>query len=150
MADDSWTWLKEQTIPSDTAAGRAIMSEILAQLTKHQWSEQEVFSVHLALEEALVNAIKHGNQLAADKQVHLICKVSKEKIWIQITDEGEGFDPEEVPDPTMDSNLEKTSGRGIMLMKNFMTIVEFSESGKRVVMSKQRSDTTGRSDTTKQ
>ena len=142
MADDSWTWLKEQTIPSDTAAGRAIMNEILAQLTKHQWSEQEVFSVHLALEEALVNAIKHGNQLAADKQVHLICKVSKEKIWIQITDEGEGFDPEEVPDPTMDSNLEKTSGRGIMLMKNFMTIVEFSESGKRVVMSKQRSDTT--------
>lgn len=138
MPKESWIWTTERDIPSETAAGREILEEILHQLEAHDWIEHDVFGVRLAMEEALVNAIKHGNGLDAAKQVHVICRVSESRLWIQITDQGSGFDPEEVPDPTDPENLDAPSGRGIMLMRNFMSRVEYNKTGNRVVMEKER------------
>ena len=67
----------------------------------------DVFSIHLAVEEAIVNAIVHGNKLDPRKTVHVVCHVDAEVMRIQITDEGEGFDPAQVPDCTADDRLAK-------------------------------------------
>lgn len=134
----TWTWCHERHIASDTQEGRQVVDELLQQLQSENWSEHDIFGVHLAVEEALVNAIKHGNQLAADKSVHVWYKMSPEILRIEIEDEGGGFDPEDVPDPTMDENLEIPSGRGLMLMRSYMSRVEFNERGNRVLMEKKR------------
>ena len=137
MSDDhSWSWSREQRIPSDTAAGRVLLEELLDELRRQDWEEKDVFGVHLAVEEALVNAIKHGNQEYPAKLVMVQTHVSATAVKIEVTDEGGGFDPEAVPDPTDDENLEAPSGRGLMLMKSFMSSVEFNDAGNHVAMTK--------------
>jgi serine/threonine-protein kinase RsbW len=121
MSYPSWSWTLDRTIPSRTGAHREIIDEIIDRLSHESWSSHDVFSVRLALEEAIVNAIKHGNGLDQQKQVHICCKMSKQRIWVTVADEGSGFKPEQVPDPTDPANLEKPGGRGIMLMRNYMT-----------------------------
>jgi len=84
------------------------------------------------------NAIRHGNRSDASKSVYVCCKLSKEQLWGQIRDEGAGFNPDDVPDCTGPENLELPSGRGIMLMRAFMSRVEYNDRGNRVVMGKYR------------
>ncbi len=138
MPHSAWSWTLERTIPSRRGAGRGVIEEVLGQLERQQWSSHESFSVRMALEEAIVNAIKHGNQLDHRKQVRVTCKVSAARLWIKISDEGPGFDPRQVPDPTDPENLENPSGRGIMLMRSYMNRVEYNELGNVVEMEKQR------------
>ena len=140
-----WNWSTEQWIPSDRGAGRPIIAEVMQQLQHHGWSEQEVFAVHLALEEAVVNAMLHGNRAEPGKQVHIICKLSDKRVWIEVGDEGPGFRPDEVPDCTQPENMEVPSGRGIMLMRSFMSRVEFNSCGNRVVLEKLRAGLAGSS-----
>lgn len=141
MSDERWTWKTEQVIPSETGAGQRLLDDLLKQLAEHAWSEHELHSVHLALEEALVNAIRHGNRSDPCKHVYVLCKLSPERLWIEIRDEGAGFNPDEVPDCTDPERLEIPSGRGIMLMRAFMSRVEYNELGNCVVMEKQRAAT---------
>ncbi|MCL6501030.1 MAG: ATP-binding protein [Pirellulales bacterium] len=138
MPEEAWTWSVQQAIPSETGAGKRILEEVLDQLAAQQWGDHDIFGVHLALEEALVNAIRHGNRSDASKRVHVHCKISADRVWVEIRDEGAGFDPRAVPDPTDDENLEVPSGRGIMLMRTFMSRVEYNEQGNCVVMEKHR------------
>ena len=140
MADHDWTWSQTVMIPSDTTEGRKIVSQLLEQLMREDWEEDDVFGIHLAFEEALVNAIKHGNQLDPDKSVHITMQTSATNVRIEIKDEGDGFSPEDVPDPTEEENLEIPSGRGIKLMRNFMSLIEYNDSGNLVVMEKVLSD----------
>ncbi len=114
------------------------MDELLDRLGEHSWPSADIFSIHLAVEEAIVNAIVHGNKLAADKKVHVECFVSPTVARIEITDEGAGFDPNQVPDCTREDRLDVPSGRGVMLIHNFMTRVEYNECGNRVLMEKTR------------
>jgi len=137
MTDLPWTWTCQKDIASAVEAGRDVLQELLDQLKQAGWSERDVFGVHLSVEEALVNAIRHGNQTDPDKVVHFECRVSSELLWIQISDEGAGFDPADVPDPTDPEQLESPSGRGIMLMRNFMSRVDYSNGGTTVTMEKQ-------------
>ena len=137
MSDDhNWSWSRAQRIPSDTAAGRGLLEELLDELRRQDWEEKDVFGVHLAVEEALVNAIKHGNQEDPAKQVMVQTHVSATVVKIEVSDEGSGFDPGAVPDPTDDENLDAPSGRGLMLMKSFMSSVEFNDAGNHVAMTK--------------
>jgi serine/threonine-protein kinase RsbW len=138
MSESAWSWTVERTIPSKRGAGRTIIDEVLAQLEHRQWSPHESFSVRMALEEAIVNAIKHGNQLDGRKKVRIVCKMSAARLWIRISDEGRGFDPRQVPDPTDPENLEMPSGRGIMLMRSYMNRVEYNDVGNVVEMEKER------------
>ena len=138
MAQDRWAWALDQHIPSERGAGQSIIEHVLDRLAEHQWTAHDIFSVRLALEEAIVNAIKHGNRLDANKHVHVLCRISTELMWAQITDQGAGFDPEEVPDCTEPENLDRPSGRGIMLMRCYMSRVEYNDAGNIVVMEKRR------------
>jgi len=138
MSDADWTWQTDQTFPSETGAGRRVLEEVLEQLERHSWFEQDIFGVRLAMEEAIVNAIKHGNRHDAEKNVRVLCRLSPTRFWIQITDEGPGFRPDDVPDCTAEEYIERDCGRGIMLMRCFMSHVEYSETGNTVVMEKVR------------
>ena len=138
MCNESWACLIEERIPSQKGAGEAVQSRILAALESHHWADPDLFGIRLAFEEALVNAMKHGNRHDEQKWVRVVCKLSEERIRIEITDEGPGFELEGVPDPTDEAQLEVPNGRGIMLMRAFMCRVEYNAAGNCVVMEKQR------------
>jgi serine/threonine-protein kinase RsbW len=125
-------------IGSDPAEARKVQEEIERQLKTTQFTEKEIFSIKLALEEALVNAIKHGNQFDRSKKVRIGYTVQAERFDIQIQDEGCGFDPCDVPDPTAIENLERPCGRGLMLMRYYMNEVSYGPGGKSVTMTKLR------------
>ena len=135
---EQWIWQCDRVIPTDNAAGRGLLDEVLAQLERQHWRQHDVFGVHLAMEEALRNAIQHGNQLDASKRIHVNCRVSPERIRIEIADEGAGFDPAALPDPTCSEGLKSPTGRGVLLMRAFMSRVEYSAAGNRVVLEKER------------
>ena len=118
-----------------------LQDEIEAQLKSCRFEDSEIFSIKLALEEALVNAIKHGNQMDRDKKVRVEYRVNPERFEIQICDEGHGFDPEDVPDPLAVENLERPCGRGLLLMRHYMTEVVFHHPGNQLSMSKVNSKT---------
>ena len=128
----------ELTITSDLAEARRVQELIEEALTASAYTEHDVFAIKLALEEALVNAIKHGNQMDPDKQVSVVYHVTPVRFDIHITDEGSGFNPEDVPDPTAPENLERPCGRGLLLMRHYMTEVTFHPPGNRLSMSKVR------------
>ena len=129
----------EVVIPSDTEAGQAVQERIVSRLESLEYSIRDVFGVRLALEEALVNAIKHGNGLDPDKTVRVNCLIEDDLLRVEIEDQGLGFNMGDVPDPTAEENLERPCGRGIMLIKSFMTSVEYNAKGNRVVLEKRRS-----------
>jgi serine/threonine-protein kinase RsbW len=128
----------ELVIPSDLAEARRVQGEIEQALQSVQFTEKEIFAVRLALEEALVNAIKHGNQMDEAKKVRIAYTVTAERFDITIIDEGPGFDPADVPDPTDPENLERPCGRGLMLMRHYMSEVNYHGRGNSVAMSKVR------------
>lgn len=138
MSDANWTWHFEQLIPSECSAGRRVIEELLAQLAAHDWQPDEIFGVRLAMDEAMTNAIRHGNCRDANKQVRVAFSLSRVRLKIEIADEGKGFDPLCVPDCTHPDNLERPCGRGIMLMRCFMSRVDYNERGNLVVMEKLR------------
>ncbi len=125
-------------IGSDFQQAREVQQKILGQIQDHDYDECATFAIRLALEEGLNNAIRHGNQCDPDKHVEVEYEVSPEKVEICIEDQGPGFQPEQVPDPTADENLEKPSGRGIMLIHAYMDKVEYNQRGNRVRMIKYR------------
>ena len=128
----------EVVIPSDTDAGQAVQERIVARLESLGYSMRDVFGIRLALEEALVNAIKHGNGLDPDKTVRVNCLIEDDFLRVEIEDQGPGFNMGDVPDPTAEENLERPCGRGIMLIRSFMTSVEYNAKGNRVVLEKRR------------
>lgn len=123
-------------IPNDTAEARDVQERIVSLMEQNAWPMRDCFGVRLALEEALVNAIKHGNRMDPDKKVYIACDLTAEEITVVIEDQGDGFKLEEVPDPTEDDNLEKPGGRGIMLIRSFMTGFDYNDKGNRLTMSK--------------
>jgi serine/threonine-protein kinase RsbW len=131
-------WRLSIDLPSERGSNRQVTDELLTQLGAHGWPPADVFAVHLAVEEAIVNAIVHGNKLDLAKKVHVECEVSADRVRVAIADEGPGFDPGSVPDCTSDERLEAPSGRGVMLMRSFMTTIEYNAAGNAVVLEKVR------------
>lgn len=102
-------------------------------------SEEFAFGIEMAMREAVTNAMVHGNQEDESKSVEVILNCHDNELEIEVRDQGEGFDPATVPDPTKAENLLKTSGRGIFLMRTFMDEVEWlnrPEGGTAVRMTK--------------
>jgi serine/threonine-protein kinase RsbW len=131
-------WKKEIHLPSERGASRLIMEELLDQLGIHGWPSADVFAIHLAVEEAITNAIVHGNKLDESKTVHVACHVSPVLVRVEVADQGPGFDPTSVPDCTLEDRLDVPNGRGVMLMRSFMTKLEYNARGNRVTMEKRR------------
>ena len=113
-------WRRNYVLPSEPGAGQGVIDDLLAELERQQWGDHDTFGIHLAVEEALANAIKHGNQFDQAKHMKVVCCIRPERCFIEITDEGPGFDPSAVPDPTEPAQLDVPSGRGLMLMWSFM------------------------------
>lgn len=135
-----WDWSSQLRIPSDTSATSSAIEPLLERLQHDAWNDRDVFGVHLAVEEALVNAIKHGNRENTDKSVNIEFRTRGDCVQIEIADEGQGFDPSSVPDPTTAEHVDEPNGRGIMLMRSFMSRVEFNARGNRVLLEKCRSE----------
>jgi serine/threonine-protein kinase RsbW len=123
-------------IASDPAEARQVQDEIEQLLQASAASDRDRFSIKLALEEALVNAIKHGNQMDRAKKVQISFRILADRFEISITDEGPGFDPADVPDPTAFENLERPCGRGLMLMRHYMQEVAYNSRGNSVTMAR--------------
>jgi serine/threonine-protein kinase RsbW len=122
-----------------TIADVSLLTEqFAADLAKAGFSDKEAFGMRLAVEEAVVNGIKHGNGCDPRKQVHIQYRVSPEQILLMIEDEGPGFKPDELPDPRSDECLERPCGRGVFLMRHYMTWVQFNQRGNGVTMCKKR------------
>lgn len=134
----AWSWTLDTTLPSRRGSHLDCMKTVLAQLADLGWEGRDLFGVEMSLEEALSNAIRHGNKYDESKQVFVECKVSPQRFWLKLRDEGPGFDPDAVPDCTDDEHIEVCGGRGVMLVRAYMTTVEYSETGNCVTMEKVR------------
>jgi serine/threonine-protein kinase RsbW len=126
----------EVVIASDFNAGYAIVERIMELVKQAAFNARDVFGIRLSVDEAVTNAIKHGNQMRPDKKVRIDFQLDGCGVRIEIEDEGAGFRPEDVPDPTADENLERPGGRGLMLMREYMTRIEFSPKGNLVILEK--------------
>jgi serine/threonine-protein kinase RsbW len=105
-------------------------------LTGLGYSPQDQFGVRLALEEAIVNGLRHGNGGDPRKRVRVRYRVRAEALLAEVEDEGPGFDLDDVPDPTLAENLLHSGGRGLLLMRHFMTWVRYHGRGNRVTLCK--------------
>lgn len=126
--------LTRMVVANTLRAAKEPEEKILAELRRHGYSDEAIFGVKLALEEALTNAVKHGNRGDASKHVTVGYAIDADRALIMIADEGPGFAPDCVPDPTLDENLERPCGRGLMLIRAYMTRVEYSKTGNCVWM----------------
>jgi len=111
---------------------------ILRELNRYRFGEDAQFAVKLALEEALTNAVKHGNACDPAKEITIRYAVDEKKAVVIVRDEGCGFIPEDIPDPTRPDRLPLPDGRGIMLMRAYMDEVAFRDHGREVYFVKNR------------
>lgn len=125
---------------SDLGEVRLLQERLEVALAAAGWTEHEQFAIKLAVEEATVNAVKHGNQMDPDKKVRVGYAVTPKRFDIRIADEGPGFNPEDVPDPTEEDFIERPCGRGLLLIRGFMSDVRYHGRGNVVTMSKVRGD----------
>jgi serine/threonine-protein kinase RsbW len=133
----SESMLFSQSFSSDLNESASIQQQIMEIWLKSGVSDGDLPDLQLALEEGLANAVKHGNQLNPAKQVKVECQLLDDcMIRVTIEDEGAGFNPEEVPDPTDFANLDKPSGRGIVLMRAFMDEVLYNDRGNQLTFCK--------------
>jgi serine/threonine-protein kinase RsbW len=116
-----------------------LLDVVVAAMEGLGFPKRDLFGVRLALEEALVNAIKHGNRGDPAKVAQLRYHVRPEFVLLEVEDEGAGFDPSLVPDPLAPENLERPSGRGLFLIRQYMTWMEHNERGNCITMCKHRS-----------
>lgn len=124
------------SISSEFSCARQVEQRLVTELRRYDYPDECLFAVRLALEEALSNAIKHGNGLDPDKTVTVRFRVKPEQVELIITDQGRGFDPSEVPDPTTNEHIEKPSGRGIALIRAYMDEVAYNSRGNEIRMVK--------------
>ena len=88
------------------------------------FSEEDLMKIGMAVRESVVNAVVHGNRYSSMKKVRFSVVRSGARFTVRIADEGEGFDPDNVPNPLAEENLMRSSGRGIFLIRSFMDEVE--------------------------
>lgn len=124
------------TLPSTLTDAVEVLKQIVSAVEAAGFRRECVFAIRLALDEALANAVKHGNAGDPTKTVTVTMDVNPQRAVISVEDEGSGFVPCDLPDPTADENLSRPCGRGVMLMNAYMTHVEFNKRGNRVTLTK--------------
>lgn len=133
-----WSWTQETEIASRLGDHLPFLEDVLAAASRLGWEGRDYFGVQMTLEETLTNAIRHGNCCDPDKRVRAKCKLSPDRFWLSVEDEGKGFVPEEVADCTAEENLECFGGRGMMLINAYMAEVGFNERGNRITVATHR------------
>ncbi len=124
-----------QAVPNDPAAVERAQSQLVQAVETMGYPKAAVFAIRLAVQEACANAFNHGHKdLPPTATIEIAYQVSADEVRITVTDQGPGFDPASIPDPTLDENLEQPSGRGLLLMRAYMTSVEYSDKGNQLRM----------------
>lgn len=126
----------EFVFPSAISLMHSILDYLMKRVEKVGVINPESSNLFIALDEAFVNAVKHGNKFDANKTVKVSAEVSTKEARFTVEDEGEGFDVSAIPDPTNPENLFKTSGRGVLFIHNIMDEVTYNERGNRLTMIK--------------
>ena len=126
----------EFELPSDLALMNGVLEFLQERVAKLGLIRPERSNLFIALDEAFVNAVKHGNKNDLTKLVKITAELSPKEASFTVEDEGEGFDVREIPDPCDPANLFRTSGRGVLLIYNIMDEVEYNAQGNRVKMVK--------------
>lgn len=121
-----------------TGEVNAVVNNIVHYMAQAGFCEKDQFAVRLSLEEGIVNAVKHGNKNDPRKSVHVDFRVHADELTVRVEDQGPGFNPDAIPDPLAPENLESPGGRGVFLMRHYMTSVEFNEKGNAVTLKKRR------------
>lgn len=130
-----------RVIASHSRECQRVLNEIRQILEALEFEEHDIFSVHTATDEALANAVKHGNGCSSDRQIEIECIATRQVVRIRITDEGRGFDPARVLDPRLPEYIDRPHGRGLLMMRHFMNEVRFTNGGRTVEMWKQSAHT---------
>lgn len=142
---DRWGFLKNSSgitkkvaikIPSDIKYIRKVSGRILGDLAPYNMDESLLFDIRLCVEEAVRNAIDHGNNSDKHLPVKVAYWVSGSELNIEVEDSGKGFDHRQLPDPTDGNNIMRNSGRGVYLIKKLMNQVVFNETGNKILMTK--------------
>ncbi len=124
-----YTFEFNEKLPADLGKVNPFIEQVVSALSSLVKSSEDVFEIKLALEEGLTNAMRHGNKLKPDSFVCVSVKARLKQVIIDIHDEGQGFDFENIPDPTARENSDRTSGRGVFLMRRLMDTVDFYDKG---------------------
>lgn len=130
----------EFELPSALSLMHIVLDYLIKRVEKLGVVKSEQSNLFVALDEAFVNAVKHGNKFDSGKNVRITAEVSKQEARFTIEDEGEGFDVNAIPDPLDPMNLFKTSGRGVLFIYNIMDEVKYNERGNRLTMVKKSDD----------
>jgi serine/threonine-protein kinase RsbW len=130
----------EFELPSDLSLMNGVLQYLLGRVSKLGIVTPERSNLFIALDEAFVNAVKHGNKNDPTKLLKVTAELSPREACFTVEDEGEGFDVGSIPDPCDPENLFKTSGRGVLLIHNIMDEVEYNAQGNRVKMVKRPED----------
>lgn len=126
----------EFELPSAISPMHSILDYLLKRVEKLGVIKPEKSNLFVALDEAFVNAVKHGNKFNTQKLVRITAELSSREASFTVEDEGEGFDVNSIPDPLDPANLFKTSGRGVLFIYNIMDEVKYNERGNRLTMVK--------------
>src|SRR5918912_498115 len=127
-------------LPSDVSLMNGVLQYLIERVSRLGVIKPERSNLYVALDEAFVNAVKHGNKNDPSKLVRITAELSTKECRFTVEDEGEGFNVQEIPDPCDPENLFKSSGRGVLLIYNIMDEVKYNERGNRLTMVK-RPDT---------
>lgn len=123
------------SVSQESDAVESARAEVAAAMESLGYPRASVFAVRVALEEAMSNAFNHGHRtVAAGTPIFLEYHAEADRVTIAVEDQGPGYTPEAVPDPTLDENLERTSGRGLFLIRAYMSEVRHNAKGNRLEM----------------
>jgi serine/threonine-protein kinase RsbW len=116
-----------------------VLGAVSAELAGAGYPPRDCFAVRLALEEAVVNALKHGHGYDPSKEVRVRWAVTAEYLLAEVEDQGPGFDPADTADPRSPEYLGRPCGRGLLLIAHYMTAVRLNRRGNVIVLYKRRS-----------
>lgn len=127
-------------LTNDRHAIEACIISVIGAMEHLGYPPTSAFAVRLAMEEAIINGFKHGNKGAPNSTVRVDWEAKTETTTVSVEDSGPGYTPDAVPDPTEPDRLEIPSGRGLMLMRAYMSKIWHNERGNRVTMVYEKPD----------
>lgn len=138
MTDDPWpagaepaVWSFE--VPSDIHAIEGTVAALVERCRAAAFDGPRLtLNFRVGVTEALANAMLYGNHSDAQVPVRVEVVIDPSRVVVRVTDQGNGFNPDRIPDPTLDCNLERTGGRGLFLIRKLMDEVHFNERGNQV------------------
>jgi len=125
-----------EMMPSQLELVDGFVASLLIRIPQLNEDKDTLFNIKLALHEAIINAVKHGNKMNPNLPVQVDIKKDEGQVVIQVKDQGDGFDYKNLPDPITPENLEKLNGRGLFLIQNAMDRVEYADGGRIIKMVK--------------